>query len=524
MSDSINNNQREELHRTIWAIANDLRGAVDGWDFKQYVLGMLFYRYISENLRNFINKNEHAFGNTSFDYAKISDELAETQRQEMLKSKGFFILPSELFTTMRDKAPHDPDLNITMGAVFRNIEGSTKGTASEENFKGLFDDLDVNSQRLGSSVKERNERLVNLLNKIGDLPLGSVHDNHIDAFGDAYEYLMGMYASAAGKSGGEFFTPQDVSELIAKLTLVGKESVNKVYDPACGSGGLLLKFAKILGADNVRAGFFGQEINLTINRLCRINMFLHDIDYSDFHIAHGDTLLEPYYESYEPFEAIVSNPPYSTKWIGADSPVLINDPRFAPAGVLAPKSKADMAFVMHCLSWLATNGTAAIVSFPGILYRGGAEKKIRQYLIDNNYVDCIIQLPDNLFFGTSIATCIMVLKKSKSENKTLFIDASQQFVKITNNNKLTEKHINKIVDAYTKREEIDHFLTVVGNSEIEKQDYNLSVSTYVEEKDTRKLIDIVQLNANIKEIVEKVDYLRNAIDEIIKEIEGDDNE
>lgn len=520
MSDSINNNQREELHRTIWAIANDLRGAVDGWDFKQYVLGMLFYRYISENLRNFINKNEHAFGNTSFDYAKISDELAETQRQEMLKSKGFFILPSELFTTMRDKAPHDPDLNITMGAVFRNIEGSTKGTASEENFKGLFDDLDVNSQRLGSSVKERNERLVNLLNKIGDLPLGSVHDNHIDAFGDAYEYLMGMYASAAGKSGGEFFTPQDVSELIAKLTLVGKESVNKVYDPACGSGGLLLKFAKILGADNVRAGFFGQEINLTINRLCRINMFLHDIDYSDFHIAHGDTLLEPYYESYEPFEAIVSNPPYSTKWIGADSPVLINDPRFAPAGVLAPKSKADMAFVMHCLSWLATNGTAAIVSFPGILYRGGAEKKIRQYLIDNNYVDCIIQLPDNLFYGTSIAVAIMVLKKSKRDNATLFIDASQEFIKVTRNNVLTAENIQRILTLFENRQDVAYLAKLVPNEEIAKEGYSLSVSNYVEKEDLTEKVDIKVLNEQIRQTSARVNRLREEIDAIIAEIEG----
>lgn len=520
MSDSINNNQREELHRTIWAIANDLRGAVDGWDFKQYVLGMLFYRYISENLRNFINKNEHAFGNTSFDYAKISDELAETQRQEMLKSKGFFILPSELFTTMRDKAPHDPDLNITLGNVFRNIEGSTKGTASEENFKGLFDDLDVNSQRLGSSVKERNERLVNLLNKIGDLPLGSVHDNHIDAFGDAYEYLMGMYASAAGKSGGEFFTPQDVSELIAKLTLVGKESVNKVYDPACGSGGLLLKFAKILGADNVRAGFFGQEINLTINRLCRINMFLHDIDYSEFHIAHGDTLLEPYYESYEPFEAIVSNPPYSTKWIGADSPVLINDPRFAPAGVLAPKSKADMAFVMHCLSWLATNGTAAIVSFPGILYRGGAEKKIRQYLIDNNYIDCIIQLPDNLFYGTSIAVAIMVLKKSKRDNATLFIDASQEFVKVTRNNVLTAENIQRILTLFENRQDVAYLAKLVPNEEIAQAGYSLSVSNYVEKEDLTEKVDIKVLNEQIRQTAARVNRLREEIDAIIAEIEG----
>jgi type I restriction enzyme M protein len=520
MSDQSNNNQRDELHRTIWAIANDLRGAVDGWDFKQYVLGMLFYRYISENLRDYINQNEHAFGNTSFDYAKISDEMAETQRAEMVRSKGFFILPSELFSNMRQKAPNDPDLNITLGNVFRNIEASTKGTESEENFKGLFDDLDVNSAKLGNSVIERNQRLVKLLNSIGDLNLGSVHQNEIDAFGDAYEYLLGMYASSAGKSGGEFFTPQEVSELIARLTIVGKERVNKVYDPACGSGGLLLKFAKILGPDNVRNGFFGQEINLTINRLCRINMFLHDIGFSEFHIAYGDTLTDPQYESYEPFEAIVSNPPYSTKWIGADSPVLINDPRFAPAGVLAPKSKADMAFIMHCLSWLATNGTAAIVCFPGILYRGGAEKKIRKYLIDNNFIDCVIQLPDNLFYGTSIATAIMVLKKSKRDNATLFIDASQECIKVTRNNKLTPENIQRILTLFENRQNVAYLARLVPNTQVAEDGYNLSVSNYVEKEDLTEPVDIVALNEEIRQISARVNRLREEIDAIVAEIEG----
>lgn len=520
MSDQSNNNQRDELHRTIWAIANDLRGAVDGWDFKQYVLGMLFYRYISENLSNNINKNERASGYTEFDYATISDEMAETQRAEMVKSWGFFILPSELFSNMHQKAPHDPDLNITLGNVFRNIEASTKGTESEENFKGLFDDLDVNSAKLGNSVKERNQRLVKLLNSIGDLKLGSVHQNEIDAFGDAYEYLLGMYASSAGKSGGEFFTPQEVSELIARLTIVGKERVNKVYDPACGSGGLLLKFAKILGPDNVRNGFFGQEINLTINRLCRINMFLHDIGFSEFHIAHGNTLTDPQYESYEPFEAIVSNPPYSTKWIGADSPVLINDPRFAPAGVLAPKSKADMAFIMHCLSWLATNGTAAIVCFPGILYRGGAEKKIRQYLIDNNYIDCIIQLPDNLFYGTSIATAIMVLKKSKRDNATLFIDASQECIKVTRNNKLTQENIQRILTLFENRQDVAYLARLVPNAQVAEADYNLSVSNFVEKEDLSEPVDIVALNEEIRQISARVNRLREEIDAIIADIEG----
>jgi len=473
--------ERAELHRTIWNIANDLRGSVDGWDFKQYVLGILFYRYISENITAYINKSEHEAGNAGFDYARLSDSEAEQAREDLVQTKGFFILPSELFENVRARAKQDENLNETLEHVFKNIEASAQGSESEDDFKGLFDDIDVNSNKLGPTVVKRNEKLVKLLDAVGDMKLGNYQDNNIDAFGDAYEFLMSMYASNAGKSGGEFFTPQEVSELLTRLALVGKTEVNKVYDPACGSGSLLLKFAKILGKDKVRLGFFGQEINITTYNLCRINMFLHDIDYDKFDIALGDTLTDPKHWDEEPFEAIVSNPPYSIKWKGDSDPVLINDPRFSPAGVLAPKSKADLAFIMHSLSWLATNGTAAIVCFPGVMYRGGAEQKIRQYLIDNNYIDCIIQLPDNLFFGTSIATCIMVLKKSKADNSTLFIDASKEFVKVTNNNKLTQKNIETIVAAFAERKDIQHFCTLVPNSAIAAKEYNLSVSTYVTE-------------------------------------------
>ena len=398
-------------------------------------------------------------------------------------------------------------------------QDSAKGTESEDDFAGLFDDIDVNSNKLGATVAKRNAMLVKLLDGIGAMKLGEYKENTIDAFGDAYEYLMSMYASNAGKSGGEFFTPQEVSELLTRLAVVGKTEVNKVYDPACGSGSLLLKAAKILGKENVRQGFFGQEINLTTYNLCRINMFLHDIDFDKFNIAHEDTLISPQHWDEEPFEVIVSNPPYSIKWEGDDNPVLINDPRFSPAGVLAPKSKADLAFIMHSLAWLATNGTAAIVCFPGIMYRGGAEKKIRQYLIDNNFIDCIIQLPGNLFFGTSIATCIMVLKKSKAENKTLFVDASKEFVKVTNNNKLTEDNIAKIVASFVDREDKDYFCRLVPNDEIAEQDYNLSVSTYVEQEDTREVINITELNAEIKRIVAREQVLRDEIDKIIAEIE-----
>jgi len=520
MPDNCKEQERAELHRTIWSIANDLRGSVDGWDFKQYVLGMLFYRYISENLTEYINRGEHEAGNQDFDYADLKDDEAEEARVDLVHTKGFFILPSELFENVRKKASGDENLNETLEKVFRNIEGSAQGALSEDDFKGLFDDIDVNSNKLGGTVVKRNEKLVKLMNGVGEMKLGNYQDNTIDAFGDAYEFLMGMYASNAGRSGGEYYTPQEVSKLLTRIALVGKTEVNKVYDPACGSGSLLLNFAKILGKENVRQGFYGQEINITTYNLCRINMFLHDIDYDKFDIAHGDTLTDPMHWDDEPFEAIVSNPPYSIKWEGADNPLMINDPRFSPAGVLAPKSKADLAFIMHSLAWLATSGTAAIVCFPGVMYRGGAEQKIRKYLIDNNYIDCVIQLPDNLFFGTSIATCIMVLKKSKADNSTLFVDASKECIKVTNNNKLTQKNIDSIIDVYTKRADHDHFAVKVTNDDIAAQDYNLSVSTYVEQKDTREIIDIAVLNAEIDEIVEREQVLRDKIAKIIAEIEG----
>jgi len=511
--------ERAELHRAIWQIANDLRGSVDGWDFKQYVLGMLFYRFISENLTTYINADERRTGKKDFDYSALSDKEAEFGRADTVKEKGFYILPSELFVNVRKKARNDANLNETLASVFRNIENSAKGTESEQDLRGLFDDLDVNSNKLGGTVEGRNKKLVKLLEAIGELQLGEYADNSIDAFGDAYEYLMTMYASNAGKSGGEFYTPQEVSELLAEITTVGKKEVNKVYDPACGSGSLLLKFAKVLGKENVRQGFYGQEINLTTYNLCRINMFLHDINYNKFDIAHGDTLLEPKHWDDEPFDAIVSNPPYSTKWEGDANPLLINDPRFSPAGVLAPKSKADLAFTMHMLTWLSTSGTAAIVEFPGVLYRGGAERKIRKYLIENNYVDTVIQLPPDLFFGTTIATCIIVLKKSKKDNKTLFIDASAEFVRGGNKNKLTDENRKKVLNAFTERKDAEYFAKLVDNKDIAENDYNIAVSSYVIAEDTREVVDIIELNAKIEKIVARQQELRVAIDEIVKDIE-----
>lgn len=521
MTDTKKEQERAELHRVIWNIANDLRGSVDGWDFKQYVLGMLFYRYISENLETYLNRRMAECGQTNYDYAKMSDAKAEPARTEMVETKGFFILPSELFANVCRHAPQDGNLNETLEKAFKHIEDSAAGSESEGDFKGLFDDIDVNSKKLGDSVPKRNAKLVKLLQGVQSMDLGSNYqDNTIDAFGDAYEFLMGMYASNAGKSGGEYYTPQEVSELLARITTVGKTTVNKVYDPACGSGSLLLKFAKILGANNVRDGFFGQEINITTYNLCRINMFLHDVGYDKFDIALGDTLTDPQHWNDEPFQAIVSNPPYSIKWAGEDNPVLINDPRFAPAGVLAPKSKADLAFILHALSWLSTDGTAAIVCFPGVMYRGGKEGKIRKYLIDNNYVDCVIQLPGNLFFGTTIATCIMVLKKGKRDTAVLFIDASAECVKVTNANKLTDANTGKILEAFSRRKDEKYFARLVPSAEIESQGYNLSVSTYVEQEDTREVVDIRVLNRELTEIVAREAVLRTEIDKIIAEIEA----
>ncbi|MGN8387500.1 type I restriction-modification system subunit M [Helicobacter pylori] len=525
MENNPNNNQafleRNELHNTIWKVANKLRGSVDGWDFKQYVLGILFYRYISENMANHHNEYERKL-DPSFDYASLSDEEAEIVRKSTIEEKGFFIPPSALFCNVLKNAPHNEDLNVTLQNIFTEIEKSSLGTPSEENVKGLFADLDVNSNKLGSSHSNRVEKLTKILQAIGGMQLGDYQQSGIDVFGDAYEYLMAMYASNAGKSGGEYFTPQEVSELLAKITLHNQENINKVYDPCCGSGSLLLQFSKVLGDKNVSKGYFGQEINLTTYNLCRINMFLHDINYSKFHIAHGDTLLDPKHEDDEPFDAIVSNPPYSTKWVGDNNPLLINDERFrfSKVGALAPKDKADLAFTMHMLSYLSNSGTAAIVEFPGVLYRGNAEAKIREHLVKENSIDCVIALPENLFFGTSIATCILVLKKNKKDDTTLFIDASKEFVKEGKKNKLKAHNREKILQTYIERKAIKHFCALANIEKIQENDYNLSVNRYVEQEDTKEIIDIKALNGEISQIVEKQSALRNSLELIIKELEA----
>ncbi|MCC6816420.1 MAG: type I restriction-modification system subunit M [Saprospiraceae bacterium] len=508
--------QRAELQAKIWKIANEVRGAVDGWDFKQFVLGALFYRFISENFSQYFD-DEHTV------YAELADNLISPEiKDDAVKTKGYFIYPSQLFVNIAKTANTNKNLNTDLKAIFNAIESSANGYASEDDIKGLFADFDTTSNRLGNTVENNNSRLAAVLKGVEELNFGNFEDNQIDLFGDAYEFLISNYAANAGKSGGEFFTPQTVSKLIAQLAMHKQTKVNKIYDPACGSGSLLLQAKKHFDNHVIEEGFYGQEINHTTYNLARMNMFLHNINYNKFHVVLGDTLLKPELSHEKPFDAIVSNPPYSVNWIGSDDPTLINDDRFAPAGVLAPKSKADFAFVLHALSYLSGKGRAAIVCFPGIFYRGGAEQKIRQYLVDNNFVETVISLAPNLFFGTSIAVNILVLSKSKTENSTQFIDASGEefFKKVTNNNVLEDHHIERIMDLFDKKENVAHVAITVENSKIAENDYNLSVSSYVEAKDNREVVDIKVLNAEISETVEKINALRTSIDEIIKEIEA----
>lgn len=510
--------QRDELQATIWKIANEVRGAVDGWDFKQFVLGTLFYRFISENFTNFIEA-----GDESVDYANLSDDVITPEiKDDAVRTKGYFIYPSQLFVNLAKNANANPNLNTDLAAIFDAIESSANGYASEYDIKGLFADFDTTSNRLGNTVEEKNRRLAAVIKGVESLDFGKFEDNEIDLFGDAYEFLISNYAANAGKSGGEFFTPQNVSNLIARLVMLGQSSVNKIYDPACGSGSLLLQAKKQFDDHVIEDGFFGQEINHTTYNLARMNMFLHNINYDKFDISLGDTLINPQYGDQKPFDAIVSNPPYSVNWMGSDDPTLINDDRFAPAGVLAPKSKADFAFVLHVLSYLSARGRAAIVCFPGIFYRGGAEQKIRKYLVDNNFVETVISLPSNLFYGTSIAVNILVLSKHKNDATTQFIDASGEdfFKKETNNNVLLPEHIERIVDIFGNKEEVQYVATSVDNAKIAENDYNLSVSSYVEAEDKREVIDINKLNADVAETVKRIDSLRADIDEIIKELEG----
>lgn len=509
--------QRDELHRQIWAIANDVRGAVDGWDFKQFVLGALFYRFISENFTVYIEG-----GDDSVKYSAMSDaDIPSEAIDDAVRTKGYFIYPSQLFKNLAKSANTNESLNTDLATVFKAIEGSASGYPSEQDIKGLFSDFDTTSNRLGNTVAQKNDRLAKVLKGVEELKLDFAVSEG-DLFGDAYEFLISKYAANAGKSGGEFFTPQHVSKLIAQLAMHKQTSVNKIYDPAAGSGSLLLQAKKHFDKHIIEDGFFGQEINYTTYNLARMNMFLHNINYDKFNIQHGNTLEDPHFQDDKPFDAIVSNPPYSVKWKGADDPTLINDERFAPAGVLAPKSKADFAFVLHALHYLSAKGRAAIVCFPGIFYRGGAEQKIRKYLVDNNYVESVIALAPNLFFGTTIAVNILVLAKNKTDTAVQFIDATGEefFRKGTNNNFMEDRHIAEIMKLFDSKQNEAYVAETVPYDTIVEKDYNLSVSAYVEPKDTREVVDITKLNAKLVTTVAKIDQLRTDIDAIVAEIEA----
>ena len=480
--------ERTDVEKAIWEIAHDLRGSVDGWDFKNFVLIAMFYRQISEAMERYFNEHEWESGDKDFDYSKLTDELAAVARDEAIKAKGYFIAPSQLFCNIAKNvmtAEAQKDLNKTLEDIFKSIVESSVGTKSEENFRGLFDDFDVNSNKLGPTLEQRNFKLAKLIKGIADMHLADHSDAMNDSFGDAYQFLLTMYASDAGKSGGEFFTPADASELVVRLATMGRASVN--YN------------------------------------LCRINMFVHDVGYERFSIKNDDTLKHNQHAGNMPFDVIVSNPPYSIHWDGEDDPILINDERYAPAGVLAPKSKADMAFLMHMLYCLDNSGTAAVVCFPGIFYRKGAEQKIRKYMVDNNFVDAVIQLPSNLFFGTSIATCILVLKKSRTISDIAFIDASAEFVKQTSDNVLSKENIDNIVKLYADRQNVDYKAAIVPKQKVAEKDYNLSVSSYVEKEDTRPPIDIKQVNEEIARLVAEGNELRVKVDEIVAAIEAKRN-
>jgi type I restriction enzyme M protein len=509
--------QRDELHRNIWSIANEVRGAVDGWDFKQFVLGALFYRFISENFTSYIEG-----GDSSVNYAAMRDtDILREVVDDAVKTKGYFIAPTQLFKNVAKSANTNESLNTHLAAIFKAIEGSANGYPSEHDIKGLFSDFDTTSNRLGNTVAQKNERLAKVLKGVEGLKL-DFGDAEGDLFGDAYEFLISNYAANAGKSGGEFFTPTHVSKLIAQLAMHGQTSVNKIYDPACGSGSLLLQARRHFNDHIIQDGFFGQEINYTTYNLARMNMFLHNINYDKFNIQHGNTLEQPHFLDDKPFDAIVSNPPYSVRWKGSDDPTLINNDRFAPAGILAPKSKADFAFVMHALHYLSGRGRAAIVCFPGIFYRGGAEQKIRQYLVDNNYVETIIALAPKLFFGTTIAVTILVLAKNKTGTDVQFIDASGEafFRPITNANLMEDRHIDEVLRLFATKEAVPHVAQNVAQQAIMDNDYNLSVSAYVQPRDTRQVTDIAVLNAELKTTVSRINQLRADIDAIVAEIEA----
>lgn len=517
---------KQELFSQIWETLNKSLGSVDISELKFYVLGFLFYRYISENIINHFNKNEHAAGNVDFDYAKLNDdEISDDVISDCINSKGFFIFPSELFNNVYEKYKNNPnDLNVVITNIFKNIDERSLNKANEQDIIGLLTGINLSSNNLGENVTNRNKKIIKIIAAIASFELSNFDDDEIDIFGDAYEYIIDMYASKSGKRSREFFDPpQEVSKLLTLLAIKDKKDIKTVYDPMCRSGSLLLQPLKIL--KNPSINFYGQENVYPTYNLCRMNMFLHNVNCSNFDIQYGDTLTNPKHSLDQRYDIIVSSPPYSIKWEGQDNPILINDERYSPAGILAPKSYADIAFIMHSLYLLKASGTAAIVCYHGIFYRSGAEQKIRKYLVDNNFIDTIIRLPDNLFYGKQVIANILVLSKSKKDNGILFIDASNLFIKVANQKKLSDENIDEIIKLYHDRKDVDKLSRFVSQDEIVGKDYDLQVDTYILKNlyilknDETDAADIKQLNEEINQLSKINQESKQAIREIINELE-----
>lgn len=506
--------QQAELQKKLWSIANDLRGNMDASEFRNYILGLIFYRFLSEKTEEEVEDMLRE-DDISFNEAWKDEELKEALSEELIKRIGYVIEPEFLFSSLvQDIEAGKFDIEDLSKAI-NKVEESTLGTKSEDDFVHLFSDMDLTSNRLGNNVANRTKLISKVMMNLDTLPF--VHSEmEIDMLGDAYEYMIGQFAATAGKKAGEFYTPQQVSKILAEIVTTDKANLRSVYDPTCGSGSLLLRVGRLA---HVRH-YYGQEYNSTTYNLARMNMLLHDVNFKAFSIENGDTLEEPAFIG-QKFEAIVANPPYSAKW-SAD-PSFLEDERFSNYGKLAPKSKADFAFVQHMVHHLDDNGTMAVVLPHGVLFRGAAEGVIRKYLMEEkNYLDAIIGLPANIFFGTSIPTTVLVFKKSRATDDVLFIDASQSFEKGKNQNHLTDEDVRKIVETYRKREEIEKYSHVASMEEIEENEYNLNIPRYVDTFEEEEPIDIKALHEEIKTINQEIKESEENLLQMLNDLEGDE--
>ncbi|WP_185248933.1 type I restriction-modification system subunit M [Chryseobacterium bernardetii] len=508
--------QKKILEQQLWNIANTLRGKMNADEFRDYILGFIFYKYLAEKMEIYANsileEDQIQFRDIKEDTPKGLEYIGAI-REEALETLGYFLKPSELFSEITKRGDNNFILE-DLQKILTNIQLSTMGTQSEEDFEDLFSDMDLNSNNLGRTAEARNSLIVKVLKHLDEIDF-KLNDTELDVLGDAYEYLIGQFASGAGKKAGEFYTPQEVSKILAKIVTTGKNRLKSVYDPTCGSGSLLLRVAREVKDVN---NFYGQEMNRTTYNLARMNMILHGVHYRQFDIKQEDTLEHPQHLNDMPFEAIVANPPFSAKW--SANPLFLNDDRFSQYGKLAPSSKADFAFVQHMIYHLAENGTMAIVLPHGVLFRGASELHIRKYLIEQkNYLDAVIGLPANIFYGTSIPTCILVFKKCKEDpDHILFIDASKEFEKVKNQNMLREEHIDKIVETYRNRTTIEKYSHLATLKEVEENDYNLNIPRYVDTFEAEEEIDIQSVMQEIKSLEAKRAELDKEIDVYFKEL------